>query len=365
MGVNLGLDPRVISEVVNAARTKFKQGFKETQRIRSYKLQKMVFSSSETDTPEHAYEWTVRIKSAQGSTQMIDPYEQPSFNRDTYDTSLKATPCTVMTNLNLWVDNIVELINKGAFEKLWSAYNMRASACAEETAEMWESKLLNPPQTDGGKDGILGMLYQFRRSMTSGGVFTPQTTPARNGVYYRDGNGTVTSTMYGKDSSLAQFARLRTLVATHGGVMDELFLTTMRDCVLDAGFEYLDELKGDKTNMDLVILWDDAFERGYDDLCKALGSPRKRDFFEVGDTTLKGVPTVAVPSFNGHFLRPVIGWNRNELKFRKERGAWEQPAEWQATVLSYVFPEWSRGQMWAENPSTAGFLVHGSFTTGT
>lgn len=365
MGVNQGLNPLVMNEIINAARTKFKQGFKETQRIRAYKLQKMILSMAEDETPEWAYEWTLRVKSAQGSTQMIDPYEEPTYQRDVYDTSCKVIPATVMTHLNMWIDNIAELINKKAWNKLWKAYEMRMSAAEEEKAELWESKLLNPPYTDGGKDGILGLLYIFRRSMTSGGVFTAQTTPARNGVYYVDGSGAIQSTMYTRDTSLAAFSRLRTLVATHNGTVDELFLTTMRDCVLDAGFEYIDELEGDKTTMDLVICWEDQKERAYDDLCKALGAPRKRDFFEVGDTTLKGVPTVAIPSFNNHFLSPVFGINRNEVKFRKEQGAWEQQAHRQATILSDVFPEWSRGQMWAENPTSAGFLVHGSFTTGT
>lgn len=365
MGVNQGINPQVMNEVINAARTKFKEGFQETQELRAYKLQKMILSSAVDETPEWAYEWTIRIKSAQGSTAMIDPYEEPTYQRDVYDTSLKVTPCTTITHLNMWFDNIVELINKKAWNKLWKNYEMKSSAAEEEKAAMWESKLLNAPYTDGAKDGVLGLLYWLRRSMTSGGVFTAQTTPARNGVYYRDGSGAVSSTMASRDASLAQFSRLRTLVATHNGIVDETFLTTMRDCVLDAGFEYLDELSGDKDTMDLVICWDDQKERSYDDLCKALGAPRKRDFFEVGDMTLKGVPTVAVPSFNSHFLSPVFGLNRSEIKYRKESGMWEQQLHRQPTIMSDVFPMASRGQMWAENPRSCGFLVHGSFTTGT
>lgn len=366
MAVNAGLDTNLMHEVLNACRTKFKKDFKETQRLRSFKLQKLLLGRAVSETPEHGFEWTLRIKAAQGSTAMLDSFEQVTYVRDTYTASLKVSPRTVVTHTNMTFDRLAELINKKASAQLWKDYNAKASAAAESAAEMWESKLLSPPQSVSDKDGILGLLYWYRRSMTSGGVFTEQLTPARNGVYYRNGAGTVSAEMANiPDVSAAAYAKLRTLVGTHRGVMDQVMLKTLRDLVLDAGFEYLDELMGEKTTQDLVILWDDAFQRDYDDLCKALGAPLKRDFFATGDTTVKGVPTMAVPSFNNHFLRPVFGVNLAELKFRKEAGNWEVEGRQQLTHNSWGFPRDSRGQMWAENPSAHGFLCHGSFTTGT
>jgi hypothetical protein len=288
MGVNTGLDLQLMREVINACRTKFKKNFKETQRIRSFKLQKLLLSRAVDESPEHGFEWTLRIKAAQGSTQMLDAFEQVTYQRDTYDTSLKVTPRTMTTHLNMVFDRLAEQINKKASNQLWKDYNMKASAAEESRAEAWESKLLNAPQTEAGKDAFLGLLYWYRRSMTSGGVYTEQTTPARNGVYYVNGAGSVVGTMATADLTLAAMGRLRTLVATHRGIMDDNCLTTLRDCVLDAGFEYLDDLMGEKTTMDLVILWDDVFDRAYDDLCKALGGPRKRDYFETGFTLEPG-----------------------------------------------------------------------------
>ena len=366
MGANLGIDIQQMREVVNACRTKFKQGFRETQRIRAYKLQKLFLSRAESESPEHGFEWTLRVKAAQGSTQMLDAFEQVTYVRDNYDVSCKVTPRTVTTHKNMLFDRLAENINKKAVNKIWSDYKMKASAAEESRAEMWESKFLGPPQTVSHKDGILGLLYWFRRSMTSGGVFTSQPTPARNGVYYVNGAGSVSGEMANiSDISAAAYSRLRTLVATHGGTMNDALLRTLRDLVKDAGVEYLPELMGEKVSQDFVILWDDSFDRDYDDICKSLGAPRKRDFFETGETSVKGAPTMAVPSLNSHFLRPIFLVNLAELKFRKEQGAWEVQGEQQHTHNSWAYPVDSTGQMWAENPTYAGGLIHGTFTTGT
>lgn len=361
MATNQGVDPQTMREVIAAARTKFKQGFKETARIRSYRLQKEILSKAVEESAEHGWEWSLRIKAAQGSTQMLDPFEQINYVRDEYDVSLKVTPRTATTHKNMWFDRLVKLINQGAENKIWSDYKMKASAAEESRAEMWESKLLNPPYTVSDKDGFLGLLYIFRRSMTSGGVFTEQLTPARNGVYYRNGAGSVASDMYNVSNvALAVYARLRTLVATHRGVWSKTLQDTLDDCIRDAGFEYLEDLEGDKSTMNLVIFWDDDFDRDYDKACTALGGPRRRDLYEVGEVTARGVRTVAVPSFNNHFLRPIFGVNLAELKFRKERAGWEVQGEQLIGHNGMAFPVDSTGQMWAENPQSAGFLIHGS-----
>jgi hypothetical protein len=364
MATNQGIDLFGMAEVINAAREKHRKNFRETQRIRSYVLQKKVFAHAESETPEHKFKWTMRIKSAQNSTGAIDPFEQPEAVRDTYDTTLEVRPCRVITHKNMVFDDLAKMINEGSSEQLWRDAEMKLSSAEEEKAEMWESKLLNPPQTDGGKDGTLGALYHLRRSMDSNGAFVAQTTPARNGVRYVDGSGSLSSVMYGKDISLAQYSRLRTLVATHSGVMDEQLLITIRDCIRESRFEYIDKLKGDKSTHDLMILWDPTFQSQYDDLCKSLGGPLKRDFFEVGETTIKGVPTMEVPFMANHFLRPILGWNFAQLKYRKLKGLWAKQYAQERSLTSHWFPEISAGQMWGEDPSTNGFLVHGEFETG-
>lgn len=366
MGTNIGIDPQTMNEVVNAARTKFKKGFKETQAIRAYVLQRDFLKNSVWETPEHGFQWALRIKSAQGSTQVTDAFEQVTYGRDTYDVSMKVVPKTMTSHLQMTFDNLVKLINQGATNQIFSEYKMKASACEEERAQTFEAKILNPPYTVSSKDGFLGLLYWYRRSMTSGGVFVSQTTPTRNGVYYRDGSGAIASDMATiADISAAAYGRCRTLVATHNGVMTDTLCGTIRDAIKDAGFEYLDDLEGDKTMVDLVIYWDDVFDRQYDDLVKALGAPRKSDYFDTGDTTIKGVMTKPVPYLNGHFLRPIFGVNLNELKIRKEKGAFEVQYHQQISHRGDAFPVDYTWQMWAENPQAHGFLVHGSFTTGT
>lgn len=365
MAVNQGIDLQAAHDAVNACRTLFKKGFKETQEIRSYVLQKFILSRAEEVSAEHGFEWALRISSAQGSTGKLQPYQQVEYQRGDYDVSLKVTPATVVTHKNMWFDRLLNLVNKGAVNQIWKVYNMKASAAEEERAKMWESLLLNPPAVDGASNETLGLLYHFPRSMTSAGVFTEQLTPARNGVYYRDLAGTVSSLVYTKDRALAALARLRTLVCTHRGVMDDSLMSSLKDLVRELGVEYLDQLKGDKSTFDTCFLWDEVWQSQYEDFVKALGAPLKRDYYPTGDMSLRDVKTVAVPSFNNHFLRPIFLLNLAELKYRKERGNWEVQGEQQVGHNGMAYPVDSCGQLWAENPSVAGGLCHGTFTTGT
>jgi len=367
MGVNSGIDIQSLqTEAILAARTKVAKDFKETQAYRSYALQKLIFDRAVSETSEHGYEWTLRIAQAQGSTQMVDPFEKLSYQRNEYMSRLKATPRTVASHRNVVIDKLAELINNGASEKIFDAYKAIGSAAEEELAVVWESKLLNAPYTVSAKDGIMGLLYHARRSMTSGGVFVTQTTPARNGVYYRDGSGALASDMYTvADISAAAYARLRTLVATHSGVMGDTLLNTVYECIKQMRFDYLPGLEGKTSQADYVVLWDDTFDSQYDQLCTALGAPRRRDYFETGDTTVKGVKTMPIPFWQGHFLRPIIGINLAEMKFRKWSANWGKQYDEKLTHSAWAFPvEWT-GQMWGENPQNSIFMVHGSFTTGT
>lgn len=363
--VNQGLELQAMRDVVNACRTRFKKGFKETQEMRAFVLRKVILDGATDAGREHGFEWALRIASAQGSTGKLQPYQQVEYGRGDYDVSMKVTPATVVTHKHMWFDRLAQLINTGSDEQIWKAYEMKASANEEEAAKMWETLLRDPPAVDGSSNETLGLLYWYRRSMTSGGVFTEQLTPARNGVYYRDLAGTVSAAMANVTISAAAYGRLRTLVATHRGVMNDTLLVTLQNCIRDAGFQYLDKLKGDKTAMDILLLWDDTFDRDYANLLKALGSPLKRDYFPTGDTTIESIPTMAVPSFNNHFLRPIFGINRSELKYRKERGNWEVQGEQKIGHNGVAYPVDSSGQLWAENPAAHGFLCHGSFTTGT
>lgn len=367
MSVNQGIDIQTLqTEVIQAARTKYAKNYRETQGYRKLPLHRLILDRAITESEEHGFQWTLRIKQAQGSTQMVDAFEKLQYQRDDYGVQLKATPRTIVSHKNIVIDKLAEWISKGANDKIYDAYKIMGSAAEEELATILESKLTNAPYTASAKDGILGLLYHARRSMTSGGVFVAQTTPARNGVYYRDGSGAVAADMYTvADISAAAYARLRTLVATHGGVMNDTLLTTVYECIKQGRFEYIKMLEGDKSTVDYVLLWDDVFDSAYDQVCTALGGPRKRDYFETGETTVKGVTTMAVPYWNGHFLRPIIGANLAELKFRKSPNNWGKQYMEQVTHRSSAFPvEWT-GQLWGENPQSSVFMVHGSFTTGT
>lgn len=360
---NEGLNVQLMREVFAAGRTKFKKGFRETQSIRSFALQREFMRRAEKETPEHGFEWTTRVKAAQGSTQKVHAFEKLNYVRDTYDVSMKVTPAAVATHKNMMFSDLAKRINTGMTEKLWSDYKMKSSAAEETKATMWEGMLL-APGADGVDNEWLGLLYWLRRSMTSGGVFTAQPTPARNGVYFVDDNGALSYNMAGRDLRNAAFSRLRPLCATHTGTLGPVELETISVALQELNVDYLAELQGDKSTTDLAMYWDDLFHRQYEAILTALGGPRMRDYWDTGATKARGATIVQTPSLNSHFLRPIMIVNMADLKVRQEKGGWDVEYTEQLNHDSYAFPRVSRGQMWCEDPATAGCLIHGSHATG-
>lgn len=366
--INAGLSYQAIFEVVSGARTKYYKEYTQTvdPNTREYRLQRLFMDRAGNETPEHAFEWQARAGTAGGSTGTSRAFQQLEYIRTEPAVALKVKPCGEVSHKNVVIDDIAKIINEGSEEQIYNAVTMHEDAALEDLASTWETKLREPPAEVGGEDGTLGLLYHARRSMTSGGVFVEQLAPARNGVYYVNPSGAVASDMYNiSDISAARYARFRTLVATHRGVMGDTICRTIRDTIKELKFEFIPQLSGEKSGMDPMILWDDDFDNGYDDLCKALGVPRGRDYFDVGDTMVKGVPTVAIPSFKNHTLRPVFVVNMAEMKFRKLKGAWGKQFQQQLGHKAMAFPmEW-HGQLWGKNPQRSIALIHGSFTTGT
>lgn len=365
MAVNQGISLQDMQEVVEACRTKFKESFVETQDIRKYTIQRLMIENAADETPEHGWEWTIRVKAAQGSVERTQPYQDRNYVRHEYTKKLKVEPASIGTHGNMQFTKLAEVINEGGAEKLWSDYKAKASAAEETKAQTLESLFLNAPTVEGNDNEWLGLLYWYRRSMTAGGVFVEQLKPARNGIYYVDGSGTPRSTMATQDASTLALMRLRTLCATHRGSFNDTLINTLEDCVLDAGFEYLDELKGDKTTLRMVIMWDDDFERAYTRYLTKLGAPLSNDARPRRQSMLSGVRTMPAPYLNNHFLRPIFGINLNQTKLRKRKNGWDVEYMEQLNHNTHAFPRECTGQIWAEDPSSHGFLVHGEFETGT
>ena len=357
-----------LTNVVGAARSKFYKGFTETARIREYVLWQKMWKSAKSETAARRIEWKLRPNSGQGTTAELDVYEEPTYVRQSGMLDAYTIPCSRATHLNcIFNERELRHNSNGNKDKLYDLIAEQYSLAEEDRAEVFEALALNPPTDPASSKGnFVGLLGLFGRSMTAGGVFTRQTTPAFNGVYYRRLDGTISSTVYNVNRANAAASRARTLCATHDGSLNQTVLETIRACLRDSRFTFLPELRGDKPAQgDMMILWDDIMQEQYETLLSNLGTPRTRDYFNTGDVTVKGATCVAVPSFNGHFLRPIIGVNKSEFQFVKFSGAWNKPYEEPAGFQTMAYPHDNEFTSMCKSPRTAGFLIHGSFSTGT
>ncbi len=362
-----GLPAWSMTDVVAAARSKFYKNWSETQLQRAYRIYRDVMKFAQEEENNHKYEWTIRTKSATGASGFYNSFQSVSGVRDTYTASLNVQPRTVMTHKNMVFDILQLNKNKGQEGKLWDIMKNALSAAEEDKAETFEYLFSVAPYNVSDDDGWLGWMYWFARSQTSGGTFTEQLDPARNGVYRTLRNSTTpTATLAGQDTSTADNARLRTLVCTHRGTIDDTTLKSLDRCVRDAEFEMLDNLQGDKPSGQYMIYWKDDFDSQYNDLLSAAGGPKTRDWRNSGQKFVSGVPTRAVPSWQNlsgvNFPAPIIGINHSNLHFVKARGEWEMDLEKDTdSPTAKMYPRIHTGQFKCKDPRTAGFLCHGSW----
>lgn len=351
-------------ELIRAARSEFDLGFYETQALRDFPIARVVQERAGTVNPEHTFEWTLRRKSAEGSTGDYRPFDQPNAVRDEYDVKLSVNPVYFMTHKNMIFNGLALKNNKKSANKLWDMYDMTLSAAEEEKAKLLEARLLEAPfnQTDDGVNGIKGPLYAFGRSMTSGGTFVEQRTPAQNGTYTVLGDGTVTSTVFGVDRSLAINERLRTQVATHRGIVDQPFLEAIRDMVGNLNVKFVQALRGKKASGPMTMFWPQVFQRQFDTMMSNLGSPKMDAYFDNGmKTPVMGLEHEPCPSLDSHALLPAILIRWSSLNFNKISGEWNLEFEEPCGFDTTYFPRRHGGQWKAKALDTAGGLIHGSF----
>lgn len=356
-------------EVIRAARSKFDTGITETQGRRAYNVRKVVLETADEVELRHTYEWTIRRAKASNSFGNFEPFGQVTLSRGEYDVSLSNKPRHWTTHQEMSFDDIQLDENRGSADKLFDIYKNARSANDEDAAEMEDNQFFNVPYSDSasGIDGLQGLLYWFGRSMTSVGVFTAQRTCAKNGVWNRLGNGALNSTVANADRSLAINSRLRNYVGTHEGIVDKTLLTALRDVAIDMNVEYLPELTGKKPAGAFRVLWAQAMQKQFDEMMDDSSGPKMGEYYYDmgGKTPVRGMTFTPCPVLDGHFLLPIIGFRPSNLRFRKLKNRWRQEKTVVTGITSSSFPRLNGGVFKCEEPGNAGFLIHGSFSTGT
>lgn len=355
-----------LREVFNANRSRYLASYQETQSQKDYPITRRTMMTAKTEDASHTTEWTIRRKAATGSVQAVNAYEDVEGVRDEYDCSLSIKPSHFVTHKERVFSALATIFSKNSKDQLWQDFKMKQSSAEENWWKHWEYKVWNVPTSVTAKDAYLGWLYWLPRSMTSGGVFVEQLRPARNGVYVRLADGSLTSTVAGQDRASAANAKLRGLCFTHRSKFDENLLNSLEDAVIESKVKYIPTLEGETSDQtDVEIFWDEYFDRDYNRALNKRSAPDRRDWFGGGAKTLANCNTVPCEALNGHALRPIFGIRHSNMHLIKYDGNWGREMEkYDGIDVLSKFKGWS-AQGRAMEPSTCGFLGHGSFTTGT
>jgi len=361
-----GLTLDQLREVFNANRSRFRKGMIETQSQKDYPITRISMANAKSEAASHTLEWTLRRKAATGSISAVNPYENVEGVRDEYDCSLSVKPKHWISHKERVFSALATIFAKNSPEQLWKDFQSKQSSAEENWWRHWESQIYGVPNTADSKDAYLGWLYWLPRSMTSGGVFTEQIKPARNGVYVRLGDGTIVSTVAGQDRASAANARLRGLVFTHRNKVDEVMLNSIEDAVIESGYKYIAGLEGDRPGSEAMdIFWCEQWDRDYSRILNKRNSTTRRDLFDSSAKSIAGASTVPCEVLNNHFLSPIFGIRHSNMHLVKFDGNWGRDIEtWDGSDKMGKFKGWS-AQGRALEPSTCGFLGHGSFSTGT
>lgn len=355
-------------DAVKRMRSRFEKSFRETQGRRAHNIFRYVMRHAKDVTRNHKYEFSVRTAAAPGTVQFIGAYDTVSYKLQEYVTQGSVKPVSLTTHTNMIFDKIVEAVTDGdAANRLWRDYETKRSAGEETKRDQMESIFIEAPQSLTGNNAFMGLLTWFARSMTAGGAFVEQLTPAKNGVYRRLGDGTIVSAVGQIDAALARNERMRSWVATHGGRMDKALLDTIHQMIYSMGYEYAEEYEGIKPNTSrLGILWSDIFNAQYMRYMDDIGAPRTSDFMTSGGKMVQGVKPIGCSYLDGHVINPIFLIFPEQVKLHKAEGYWGKPI-YDNTISPLQWGEFQLhiGQMLAEDPGTAGGLIHGKFNTGT
>jgi hypothetical protein len=355
-------------DAVKRMRSRFEKGFRETQGRRAHNIYRYIDKHAKTVTRNHKYEFTVRTAAAPGTVGFLQAYDTIAYQLQEYVTQGFIKPVNLKTHTNMLFDMLVDAVTDGdPANRLWRDYETKRSAGEETKRDQFESIFIEAPQSLTGSNAFMGLLTWFARSMTPGGAFVEQLTPAKNGVYRRLGDGTIVSSVANVDAALARNERMRSWVATFDGKMGKVLLDTMHEMIYKMGYEYAEEYEGIKPNTSrLGVLWSDILHSQYMRYMDDIGAPRSTDFMSSGGKTVQGVRPIGCSYLDGHNINPIFLIFPDQVRLHKLEGYWGKPI-YDKTIGPLQWGEFqvSIGQMVAEDPGTAGGLIHSRFTTGT
>lgn len=375
--MSAGLTIAQLNEVRLAQLPRVNKGYKDSQKFNRYTGQKY-FLKHKKEVPlgqDGKITWKWRYKAAAGP-QVNNPYRATAATYDEYGAEAFLY-YNQHVDKNFVYDTIELKANKSSPERIYNILQMRRSAQREGIANWLEAQLMtNIPANSSDRDIYNSIRTILRRSMTSAGVFVASPDGGFNGVYQTWGDGTTTATYAGVDLSTLAAERFRNYVATHDGVVNQSFCDRIKKAQDECTWEPLNDLEGKFEVADMYTLFmDPDLNQDYQNFVSLGGDDRKGDVYPMRSYSLNGAKITPCPQLRLDLAKPVYGVNGTELQMETIEGCWDnfaelsadgkkmaaEPMRFENSHTSFYEPIDFFGQLKAEMPRHAGFIVHGSF----
>lgn len=365
--MGISLDTYLVQ--TKAQRAKYIKGFVAKQKHLKYPgYTEMVKRHRKGTVAEIETKWYMDpIDAGPGSIQGYGPFGRITNKRVDGVIELSVKVTTFVSHTNCIRDTFIEEnFNKASSEG--HIYNLKDSdedKALKAFVEAMDRAVLDAPSNPGGTEGLTalnGALYYGALSQDANGVFVPQPTAARNGIYATMGDGSRTSVVLGADRSNIANECLRTPVATRGASkIDADDCERIARLMALVNYQYIEGLKGRTGAMpshSIFMSWDD--EQDYREMINQLAGDRFDDYFNIGNgqkidrRMIHGSQNMPRQS-----IRPIIIVNHNELHLHT--ALWAQPRPWQRDENVVTNNQYYIAQMIAEDPSLAVAVMHGGW----
>lgn len=369
-----GVTYAVMAGLLAAALPQIDKGFGETQQWNQMPGNRIFIRNAiEKSVIGNTFGWNIRMRSATGSTKTLRPYQTVNYTKNYY-TETFTVPFRDKVNDAFVFDRLEIARNMSSPERIYEIIKEARSAQKEDIANTNEAQIFDVGDSNDDDSAIFGLPYWLRRSMDSTGAFISNPDGGFTGTYWRGRSGAISSIVANKDISQLSFERAKTYNATHNGVMDRNLARQIKIASTETEFEMIEGLEGEKgpQGEDVVLFMEPEFCDQYDELCASGPDPRYSG--GVGDIypgtkgrRIYGIQVVRTPALKNKAERPIYGVRKSLIQCVKGRGMWMVEGELKSPGSHNVImkPMDYTWQMFAHTDyRRCGFLIHGSFATG-
>lgn len=316
------------------------------------------------------YEERIRMRANNGATRGVDLYEATAAQKAPAPV-VASVPYVFYENKGIVFDLREKELNSGE-EAIIRHMDAERDSNYEDIANKLENDLATTPLSSTDTKHLMGLATWLRPSLTysseTSAAFLADLTGGFNGTYIRYLNGstaTYNATLAGINASTVANERWRNWVATRpSGDLTLSTCQTIRRGMEATKFKALPMLKGEQKTTDAVVFMSQTDHEVYKTIVESGSDDRNGDVFPFKDFTLGQARIVRAPQLDNDAIRSIYGVRLNMFSLIKVPGFWmkEGAAREKPDAHNTLYiPIDIGGQLFTNNPRSAGFLVHGSW----